>query len=148
MDKVLAPMLGRNVYAYVVDMVVASQNRVQHMADLELFHTISKYRLKLNPEKCVFGVEAGKFLGFMLTERGIEANPDKCAAIITMRCPTSVKEVQQLTGRMAALSRFVSAGGDDESQIKEAFINEGRGHSPSHLKFFLLVFSKLKEDIK
>ena len=71
-------MLGRNVYAYVDDMVVASQDRAQHMADLEeLFVTISKYRLKLNPEKCVFGVEAGKFLGFMLTERGIEANPDK-----------------------------------------------------------------------
>ena len=113
MDKVLAPMLGRNVYAYVDDMVVASQNRAQHMADLEeLFATISKYRLKLNPEKCVFGVEAGKFLGFMLTERGIEANPDKCAAIIAMRSPTSVKEVQQVTGRMAALSRFVSAGGE------------------------------------
>jgi len=113
MDKVLAPMLGRNVYAYVDDMVVASQDRAQHMADLEeLFVTISKYHLKLNPEKCVFGVEAGKFLGFMLTERGIEANPDKCAAIIAMRSPTSVKEVQQLTGRMAALSRFVSAGGE------------------------------------
>ena len=113
MDKVLAPMLGRNVYAYVDDMVVASKDRAQHMADLEeLFVTISKYRLKLNPEKCVFGVEAGKFLGFMLTERGIEANPDKCATIITMRCPTSVKEVLQLTGRMAALSRFVSAGGE------------------------------------
>ena len=94
-------------------MVVASQNRMQHIADLEeLFNIISKYRLKLNPEKCVFGVEAGKFLGFLLTERGIEANPDKCAAIIGMRSPTSVKEVQQLTGRMVALSRFVSAGGE------------------------------------
>ena len=113
MDKVLAPMLGRNVYAYVDDMVVASKDKAQHVADLEeLFVTISKYRLKLNPEKCAFGVKAGKFLGFMLTERGIEANPDKCAAIIAMRSPTSVKEVQQLTGRMAALSRFVSAGGE------------------------------------
>jgi len=113
MDKVLAPMLGRNVQAYVDDMVVASRDRRQHTTDLEeLFATISKYRLKLNPEKCVFGVEAGKFLGFMLTERGIEANPDKCAAIIAMRSPTSVKEVQQLTGRMATLSRFVSAGGE------------------------------------
>ena len=110
MDKVLAPMLGRNVYAYVDDMVVASKDRRQHVADLEeLFVTISKYRLKLNPEKCAFGVEAEKFLGFMLPER-IEANPDKCAAIIAMRSPASVKEVQQLTGRMAALSRFVSAG--------------------------------------
>jgi len=57
-------------------------------------------------------MEARKFLGFMLTERGIEANPDKCAAIIAMRSPTSVKEVQQLTGRMAVLFRFVSAGGE------------------------------------
>ena len=60
----------------------------------------------------MFGVEAGKFLGFLLTERGIKANPEKCAAIIAMRSPISVKEVQQLAGRMAALSRFVSAGGD------------------------------------
>ena len=50
--------------------------------------------LKLNPEKCVFGVEAGKFLGFLLTERGIELNPEKCAAILAMRSPISVKEVQ------------------------------------------------------
>jgi len=58
-------------------MVVTSQERGQHVADLEeLFATIAKYRLKLNPEKCVFGVEAGKFLGFLLTERGIEAKTD------------------------------------------------------------------------
>jgi len=94
MDKILAPMLGRKVQAYVDHMVVTSEERGQHAADLEeLFANISKYRLKLNPEKCVFGVEAGKFLGFMLTEKGIEANPDKCAAIIAMRSPTSVKEV-------------------------------------------------------
>jgi len=60
----------------------------------------------------VFGVEAGKFLGFLLIERGIEVNPEKCAAIINMRSLISVKEVQQLTGRMATLSRFVLAGGD------------------------------------
>jgi len=113
MDRVLAPMIGRNVQAYVDDMVVTSQVKDQHIVDLEeLFTIIAKYKLKLNPEKCVFGVEAGKFLGFLLTERGIEANPEKCAVIIAMRIPISVKEVQQLTGRMVALSRFVSAGGD------------------------------------
>ena len=94
-------------------MVVTSQERGQHIADLEeLFTTIAKYHLKLNPEKCVFEVEAGKFLGFLLTERGIEVNLDKCATILAMKSPTSVKEAQQLTGRLAALSRFVSAGGD------------------------------------
>jgi len=113
MERVLAPMLGRNVHAYVDDMVVTSQEWSPHVSDLEeLFATIAKYRLKLNPEKCVFGVEASKFLGFLLTERGIEANLEKCAAILAMRSPISVKEVQQLTGRMAALSKFVSAGGD------------------------------------
>jgi len=111
--RVLAPMLGWNVQVYVDDMVVTSQQREQHVADLkELFTIIVKYRLKLNPKKCVFGVEAGKFLGFLLTKRGIEANPEKCVAIIAMRSPISVKEVQQLTGRMTDLSKFVSAGGD------------------------------------
>jgi len=114
MDRVLSPMLGKNVQAYVDDMVVTSREKEQHVADLEeLFTTIAKYGLKLNPEKCIFGVEAGKFLGFLLTERGIEANPEKCAAIMAMRSPTSVKEVQQLTGRLAALSRFMSAGGEN-----------------------------------
>jgi len=94
-------------------MVVTSQVKDQHVVDLEeLFTTITKYRLKLNPEKCVFKVKVGKLLGILLTERGIEANPKKCAAILAMRSPISVKEVQQLTGRMVALSRFVLAGGD------------------------------------
>jgi len=94
-------------------MVVTSLEKSQHVADLEeLFVTITKYKVKLNPEKCIFGVEAGKFLGFLLTERGIEANLDKCAAILAMRSPATIKEVQQLIGRMAALSRFVSASGE------------------------------------
>jgi len=95
MDKVPAPMLGRNMQAYVDDMVVTSQERGRHTEDLEeLFATISRYRLKLNPGKCIFEVEADKLLVFMLTERGIEANPDKCATIIAMRSPTILKKVQ------------------------------------------------------
>jgi hypothetical protein len=68
--------------------------------------------MRLNPAKCSFGVQAEKFLGFMLTNRGIEANPEKCQAIINMRSPTKVKEVQQLTGRIAALSRFLSCASE------------------------------------
>jgi len=98
-DKILAPIIGQNVQAYVDDMVVTSEENDQHVVDLEeLFTAITKYNLKLNPKKCVFRVKAGKFLGFPLIERGIEANPDKCAAIIGMRSPATVKEVQQLTG--------------------------------------------------
>jgi len=109
MDRILAPMLGRNVQAYVDDMVVTSKRKDQHIADLEeLFTTIAKYNLKLNPDKCVFGVEAGKFIGFLLTERGIKANPNKCTTIIGMSSSTNVREVQQLTERMTTLSRFLS----------------------------------------
>ncbi|RYR57283.1 hypothetical protein Ahy_A05g023007 [Arachis hypogaea] len=63
--------------------------------------------MRLNPEKCAFAVQGGKFLGFMLTCRGIEANPNKCRAVLDMVSPKTVKEVQRLTGRLAALSRFV-----------------------------------------
>ena len=88
-------MLGRNIQAYMDDMVVTSKKEDQHVVDLEeLFATIARYNVKLNPDKCVFGVEAGKFLGFLLTERGIETSPDKCAAIIKMRSPANVNEVQ------------------------------------------------------
>jgi len=70
MDRILAPMIGQNVQAYVDDMFVTSEEKDQHVVDLEeLFNTIAQYSLKPNPEKCVFGVEAGKFLGFLLTKR-------------------------------------------------------------------------------
>jgi len=124
-------------------MVVTSQERGRHIAYLEeLFAIIAKYRLKLHPEKCVFGVEAGKFLGFMLTERGIEANPEKCAAIIATRSPASVKEVQQLTGRMAALSRFVSAGGDKGHPYLQCLKRNSRFMWTEECK---TAFLKLKE---
>ena len=63
--------------------------------------------MRLNPSKCVFGVVSEKFLGFMVSQRGIEANPEKVRAIIDMTSPRTVKEVQKLTGRIAALNRFV-----------------------------------------
>uniref|UniRef100_A0A2N9IF11 Integrase catalytic domain-containing protein n=1 Tax=Fagus sylvatica TaxID=28930 RepID=A0A2N9IF11_FAGSY len=68
--------------------------------------------MKLNPAKCVFGVSSGKFLGFMVSQRGIEANPDKIKAILEMSPPKTVKEVQSLTGKAAALNRFVSRSTD------------------------------------
>ena len=64
--------------------------------------------MKLNPSKCAFGVASGKFLGFMMSQRGIEANPEKVKAILNTTSPKTVKEVQKLMGRIAALNRFVS----------------------------------------
>ncbi|MCI27304.1 hypothetical protein A2U01_0048502 [Trifolium medium] len=94
-------------------MVVKNDNESEHDQDLgDILASVIKYNMRLNPAKCSFGVQAGKFLGFMLTNRGIEANPEKCQAIIDMRSPNSVKEVQQLTGRIVALSRFLSCAGE------------------------------------
>ena len=68
--------------------------------------------MKLNPSKCVFGVVSGKFLGFMVSQKGIEANPEKVQAIINMASPRTVKEVQKLIGRIVALNKFVSRATD------------------------------------
>ena len=68
--------------------------------------------MKLNPAKCAFGVSVGKFLGFIVNNRGIEANPDKIKAVLGMPSPSSIKEVQLLIGRIAALSRLVSRASD------------------------------------
>ena len=73
-----------------------------------MFDTLRRYRMKLNLVKCIFGVSSGKFLGFMVSQRGIEVNPEKVRAILDMVSPKTVKEVQRLTGRVATLNRFVS----------------------------------------
>jgi len=74
----------------------------------EVFKALRGANTKLNPKKCVFEIEGGKFPGFMLTHMGIEAKPEKCQTIVGMRSPQNMKEVQQLLGRLTALSRFVS----------------------------------------
>jgi len=108
MDKVFKEQIGRNVEVYVDDMIVKSCMVEEHIKYLEeVFTKIRKYNLRLNPEKCVFGVRGGKFLGFMLTNRGIKANLDKCEAILKMRNLTNLKEVQRLVGRLNALARFL-----------------------------------------
>ena len=67
-----------------------------------------KINLKLNPEKCVFGVPSGKLLVFFVSQRRIEANPDKIKAIEQIEAPKRIKDVRRLTGRVAAMSRFIS----------------------------------------
>ena len=94
-------------------MLVKSKDKANHLDDLkETFSTLRKYNMKLNPAKCVFVVASGKFLGFMVSQRGIEANLDKMKTIINVKSPKTVKEVQSLTGKVAALNRFVSKATD------------------------------------
>jgi hypothetical protein len=106
---VLESQVGRNIFMYVDDIVVASKNKEDHLADLaETFANMWDARLRLNPEKCVFGVRQGKILGYLVSHHAIEANPTKIQAIINMTPPQSAREVQRLTGRLAALNRYIS----------------------------------------
>jgi hypothetical protein len=108
-----ADQLHRNVEAYVDDIVIKTRNSDDLIADLEeTFRSVRRFRWKLNPTKCIFGVPSGKFLGFTISNRGIEANPLKIAAITDMEAPTTIKDVQKLTGCMAALNRFISRLGE------------------------------------
>ena len=105
--------IGQNVEVYVDDMLVKSQDEERHLDDLqETFDTLWQYNMKLNPNKCAFRVSSGKFLSFMVSHRGIEANPNKIQTILDMKPPQNVKEVQSLTERVAALNRFVSKATD------------------------------------
>nr|ABA91954.2 retrotransposon protein, putative, unclassified [Oryza sativa Japonica Group] len=109
----LGNQLGRNVEAYVDDLVVKTRNQEMLLSDLaETFESLRSARIKLNPDKCVFGVPAGKLLGFLVSARGIEANPEKIRAIERMRPPSKLRDVQCVTGCMAALSRFISRLGE------------------------------------
>jgi hypothetical protein len=105
--------LNKNIEAYVDDVVVKARNSSTLIGDLEeTFASLREYRCKLNPNKCVFGVPSGKLLGFIISHRGIEANPEKISTITSMKAPTCIKDVQKLTGCMAALNRFISKLGE------------------------------------
>ena len=113
MNKMFMHQLGRNIQVYVDDMLVKSVCKNDHLNDLqETFNTLGSYNMKLNPSKCVFGVTTGKFLGFMVSQRGIEVNPEKVRAILELETPRTVKAVQSLNGKVAALNRFVSKATD------------------------------------
>ncbi|RDX84949.1 Retrovirus-related Pol polyprotein from transposon 17.6, partial [Mucuna pruriens] len=126
MDKVFKEVIGRDIEVYVDDMVAKSEGGRSHCEALRrVFRILRRHQLRLNPEKCSFGVQAGRFLGYMLTERGIEANPEKCRAVISMRSPQNVKEVQQLMGKVVALSRFISRVSDIATPVLDT-LRKGR----------------------
>ena len=112
-NKMFSKQIGRNMEVYVDDILVKSKEELTHLDDLnETFATLRQYQMKLNPSKCAFGVASRKFFGFMVSQRGIEANSEKVQAILDITSPRTVKEVQKLTGRIAALNRFVSKATD------------------------------------
>jgi hypothetical protein len=107
--NVLHSQIGRNVLTSVDDIIVKSTKQENHIADLqETFSNFRQAGLKLNPEKCVFGVKKGKFLGCLVSTKGIEANPNKIEAILRMEPPNTKKGAQRLVGRLASLNIFIS----------------------------------------
>jgi hypothetical protein len=112
-QKCLESQIGKNVKDYINDMIVKTTTEDDLITDLtETFANLRHYRWKLNPEKCVFGVPSGKLLGFMVSHRGIEANPTKVDAIRKMKRPTGKKDVMKLTGMIMVLGRFISKLGE------------------------------------
>src|SRR5437773_2444255 len=113
MQRCLHDQLRHNVEAYINDITIKSRVKEDLISDLsETFTNLRRFRWKLNPKKCVFGVPSGKLLGFIVSHRGIEVNPEKLKDIFRMNSPSKLKDVQKLMGSMAALSRFVSRLGE------------------------------------
>ncbi|KAK2383691.1 hypothetical protein QL285_071117 [Trifolium repens] len=109
MMNVFRNEIGNMLEVYMDDMIVKSEEENDHTIHLrKVFEQARKYNIRFNPEKCTFGVKAGKFLGFYLTKRGIEANPDKCRAFFDHPTPDSKKSIQTLNGMLTSLSRFVA----------------------------------------
>ena len=109
MTRMFESELGKNIEIYIDDMVVKSKMVSEHLGDLQaIFQILKKYKLRLNASKCSFGVGSVKFLGYMVTHRGIEVNPDQIKTINNLQSSRNPKEVQKLTGMAAALNRFIS----------------------------------------
>jgi hypothetical protein len=108
MKVALKAQVGRNVFSYIDDIVVASKKRASYVSDLtETFANMREAKLKLNPEKCIFGVTRSKVLGCLVSTKGIEGSPNKIKANLQMLPPQTRKEVQKLVGLIAALNRFI-----------------------------------------
>ena len=101
--------IRRIVEVYIDNMVVKSKRKACHIEDLQgVFGVLRQHKLRVNMDKCAFGVVAGKFLGYLITNRGIEVNPDQIEAVKRLKPPSNLKEVQVLASMLAALNRFIS----------------------------------------
>lgn len=112
-NKIFKPLIGKTMEVYVDDMIKKLEDPTEHPTHLEeTFELLRMYKMKINLEKCVFGVLSGKFLGFMVNYRGIDANLEKIRTVIETKSPRTLKEVQSLTGKLTALNIFISRVSD------------------------------------
>lgn len=110
--------IGKSIEVYIDDILVKSLRSEDHLKHLqETFDILKEYNMKLNPEKCAFRAGSGKFLGFVISNRGIKINPDKIKAIERITVVDNVKAVQRLTGRITAFCRFISRSSDKSHRV-------------------------------
>ena len=108
MTAMFHDMMHREIKDYVNDIVVKSKTREDHFGILKkVFERCRLYKLKMNPLKCAFGVSAGKFLGFLVHQRGIDVDPARASAIATMKPPTTYKELKSFLGKLSYIRRFI-----------------------------------------
>jgi dsDNA-binding SOS-regulon protein len=113
MQVCLEEHIGRDIEVYIDDIVVKTRDAATLIDDpRETFDNIDRYKIKLNPKKCVFGVPGDQVLRYFISSRGIEANPLKIKVVLDMEPPRSLQQVLQLAGRVAALSRFIAKLGE------------------------------------
>ena len=113
MQACLGEQIGNNIEVYIDDIIVKTRDSSTLIDDLrQTFDNLDRYKIKLNPKKCFFGVPGGQVLGYLISARGIEANPEKIKAVIDMELPRNLKQIQQPAGRVAALSRFIARLGE------------------------------------
>ena len=109
MNFIFKEDISKTIEVYVDDLIIKSRTLKDHFIDLErVLQKLDQHKVKLNPDKCVFRVKVGKFLGFMILQRGIEANPKKMEAIINIKAPITLNESQKLNGRITILGKFMS----------------------------------------
>ncbi|KAM2550056.1 hypothetical protein TB1_014347 [Malus domestica] len=112
-NSIFTEQIGKNMEVYVDDMLVKSKHADKHIVNLsETFTILKRYRMRLNSNKCAFDVGSGKLLGFMISQRGIEANPEKIKTILDMKEPVTLKDIKSLTGKVAVLTRVISKATD------------------------------------
>ncbi|GJW97107.1 reverse transcriptase domain-containing protein [Tanacetum coccineum] len=108
-DKAFHKQIGRNLEVYVDDLVIKSRNEDEIIRDIEeTFRTLREINMKLNPKKCIFGVEEGMFLGYKVNTKGLNVCPDKVDDVLSLPSPKCLKDVQKLNGKLASLNRFLA----------------------------------------
>ena len=143
MTRMFELQLGKNIEVYIDDMVVKSKVVSEHVGDLEnIFEILRKHKLCLNASNCSFGVGLGKFLGYIVTHRGIEVNPDQIKVINNLQPPQNSKEVQKLIEMTAALNRFISRSAD---RCRPLFLLINKWKGFEWTKECALAFKQLKE---